>query len=166
MDTIRYICLKRWSHHCRCLAQPEICEMEASGDLKRGDRGQYETVEIIAKPWWYVDVFARAEEAVTKDGDIRMILKLSKLDHPEKGAVIHKSSDLTDFYAFSHGIQRKRRQDHPRTTQIQAFEQVVFFSLFFFPPEFLSRLKNLLSTHERKSRAKTTLNSLHMISFI
>lgn len=113
-----------------------------------------------------MDVFARAEEAVTKDGDIRMILKLSKLDHPEKGAVIHKSSDLTDFYAFSHGIQRKRRQDHPRTTQIQAFEQVVFFSLFFFPPEFLSRLKNLLSTHERKSRAKTTLNSLHMISFI
>lgn len=140
--------------------------MEASGDLKRGDRGQYETVEITAKPWRYVDVFARAEEAVTKDGDIRMILKLSKLDHPEKGAVIHKSSDLTDFYAFSHGIQRKRRQDHPRTTQIQAFEQVVFFSLFFFPPEFLSRLKNLLSTHERKSRAKTTLNSLHMISFI
>ena len=63
----------------------------------------------------------------------RMILKLSKLDHPEKGAVIHKSSDLTDFYAFSHGIQRKRRQDHPRTTQIQAFEQVVFFSLFFSP---------------------------------
>lgn len=57
-----------------------------------------------------------------------MILRFLYLDHLENSGAIHGSNRLTDFYSFSCGIRRNYGEHHNVNTQIQALEQVIFFS--------------------------------------